>query len=638
MTTAQNLRYYGTALASDPGQRLCAGLLSVDFIDGGLRNIRYAGIEVLRAIHFVVRDKDWGTYTPALRNLHILHKNTEFRIAFDASCSDPQGQLLHYTVHIIGTASGRLQFEASYTAATDFVTARTGFCVLHPIAGVAGQAVVITHTDGSHEDAVFPELIAPWQPFKDISVITHQVAAGVQARCALLGDVFEMEDQRNWSDASFKTYVRPLARPWPYLIAQGETGTQSVLLTIEDHSASSDIPLPLVQPTVITLTQPGPAPLLAPKIGLAIAPEEIASTLDNIAALQALGVHVLLCHFDPGCGHGIEVLTGFAAIAAQYPGQYILECALPCVDTPAVELTAIAAQLKAAGFQPQGVVICPSVDRQSVPPGSPWPPCPGFEEIYQAARVAFPDLPLGGGMLSYFTELNRKRAPFEQLDWVTHATNPIVHAADDLSVMQTLETLPHITRSCRAMIGADQAYWIGPVTLGMRQNPYGSRTMPNPDQLRIPMASSDPRQQGLFGAAWLVGYAAQVASAGLAVLTLGGLVGPRGVLDQSERTPQFHVIAGLAQLAQAALMTCRSTHPEKILAIAGIDRQGRTSMWVANLSASLQSCHIDGQIPTGLATMMVLDEDGYQAQELRAAQDGCLLELLPYGCIHLLWK
>ena len=31
-----------------------------------------------------------------------------------------------------------------------------------------------------------------------------------------------MEDQRNWSDASFKTYSRPLALPFPYPVAAGE--------------------------------------------------------------------------------------------------------------------------------------------------------------------------------------------------------------------------------------------------------------------------------------------------------------------------------------------------------------------------------------------------------------------------------
>ena len=39
------------------------------------------------------------------------------------------------------------------------------------------------------------------------------------------GDAFEMEDQRNWADASFKTYVRPLSKPRPYVIAKGRKGS-----------------------------------------------------------------------------------------------------------------------------------------------------------------------------------------------------------------------------------------------------------------------------------------------------------------------------------------------------------------------------------------------------------------------------
>ena len=87
----------------------------------------------------------------------------------------------------------------------------------------------------------------------------------------------------------------------------------------------------------------------------------------------------------------------------------------------------------------------------------------------------------GGGMFSYFTELNRKHVPLEELGFVTHCTCPIVHAADDLSVMQSLEALPFITHSTRAFIG-DKPYWIGPSTIGMRQIPDGSRTMENPKQ------------------------------------------------------------------------------------------------------------------------------------------------------------
>ena len=40
------------------------------------------------------------------------------------------------------------------------------------------------------------------------------------------GDTWETEDHRNWTDASFKTYSRPLSLPYPYAIAKGETSAR----------------------------------------------------------------------------------------------------------------------------------------------------------------------------------------------------------------------------------------------------------------------------------------------------------------------------------------------------------------------------------------------------------------------------
>ena len=49
------------------------------------------------------------------------------------------------------------------------------------------------------------------------------------------GDTYEMEDQRNWTDASYKTYVRPLARPWPYTLDAGARLDQAVTLTVSSQ-------------------------------------------------------------------------------------------------------------------------------------------------------------------------------------------------------------------------------------------------------------------------------------------------------------------------------------------------------------------------------------------------------------------
>src|SRR5699024_4733859 len=45
---------------------------------------------------------------------------------------------------------------------------------------------------------------------------------------------FEMEDQRNWSDASYKTYSRPLELPFPYQLRAGERVHQRVRVHVRD--------------------------------------------------------------------------------------------------------------------------------------------------------------------------------------------------------------------------------------------------------------------------------------------------------------------------------------------------------------------------------------------------------------------
>ena len=130
-------------------------------------------------------------------------------------------------------------------------------------------------------------------------------------------------------------------------------------------------------------------------------------------------------------------------------------------------------------------------------------------------------------MLSTFTELNRKRPQAPLLDFVTHTTCSIVHAANDRSVMETLETLPAIIASTRAMIG-EKPYRIGPSAVAARMNPYGKVVLDNPKNGRVCLTNRDPRQRGLFNAAWTLGYVAACAYAGVTSVAIGALVGPLG--------------------------------------------------------------------------------------------------------------
>ncbi|MBA1347084.1 hypothetical protein [Rhizobium sp. WYCCWR 11146] len=599
--TIDAFQLYGTRFAETPPVRLRAGKLEADLTNGNLRTIRYDGTEVLRAISYLVRDRDWGTYNPEIVDLRIEQSDDRFAVAYRASCEGPDDTKLIIDVRITGYAD-RLDFEAEAVAATGFETNRCGFCILHPIVGVAGSLATVEHVGGQIVATRFPDVIEPWQPFKDMRAITHTVMPDVQAECRMEGDTFEMEDQRNWSDASYKTYVRPLALPWPYQIAANQPVRQKTSLVIRDIGGSTRHS-PGVSGGAIKL-ELGSCTGTMPDIGVIITPEEADASLSAKSVLTEIAPQELLFHFDPDAGHGVEAFRRFAAIATLHRGRSTLEIALPCKSVPASETSEIARQMQLAEFRPDAIMISPSVDRQSTPPGSKWPECPPLDEVYTAARAAFPGIRIGGGMLSYFTELNRKRVPDGQLDFVSHCTNPIVHAADDLSVMQTLEALPFITRSVRAIYG-DKPYRIGPSTIPMRQNPYGSRTMDNPVGARIPMANRDPRHNGRFGQAFAFGYAIRVLDADLECLTLSALTGPFGLIagpgepiEPGRRRPLFDTVRTLCQLAGATWRECVSSSPSEVLSFVARDTTG-ARLYVVNLTSEKRKVDCGACGPTG---------------------------------------
>lgn len=616
-------RLYGTHASEPESRTLTAGPLSVTLQDGNLRTLRFRGHEVLRAISFLVRDKDWGTCTAAITDLAIAARTDGFSIHYHARFTAPDGAHLDCNVAILGMRDA-LSFSADCVSDADFETARAGFAVLHPVVGVAGQPVEVIHADGSVAQANWPDSIAPWQPFKGISAITHGVATDISATTRFDGDVFEMEDQRNWTDGSYKTYVRPLALPWPYKVGADKPFSQRISVTI--RAGAGAVSAPSARDAIsLRIT---PTTLRLPEIGIGLRPECLAGERAGIDRLRAVGARHLMAHFDPVAGHGLAALQGYAGIAQTSGLKVTLELALPCRRAVGEELSEFAGLVKQSGLDLDTLFVCPSVDRQSTPPGSKWPDCPPLEDIYAAARAAFPGVRLGGGMMSYFTELNRKRVPGELLDYVSHCTNPIVHAADDLSVMQTFEALRYAVASTRSIYG-DKPYRIGPSTIAMRQNPYGSATKDNPSMSRIPMASVDPRHNGQFGAAWALAYAATVAASGLEVLTLSTLAGSFGLIagegepaKTGELRPLAQIIARLGALSGETYHAVETSRPDAML---GLGVAGRVLL--ANITPDNQRVALGRRAKTiarlGIESRQVAEADG--------------LDLEPYGCAEIVF-
>ena len=609
------IRLYGTEHVCQPLRTLRAGALSVEFDNGAIRYVRIGGIEVLRGIAFLVRDENWGTYTPVLEDLQIDESPEAFSISYRATCDGASGRLV-YQARMVGRSDGTLSFVAEAEPETDVLTNRTGFIVLHPIEGVAGKPVTVLHEDGREELSVFPDHIDPKCPFTDIRALSHEIAPGIWATCTMEGDAFEMEDQRNWSDASYKTYVRPLRSPWPYSLPKGQKFTQAVRLevsgTLPARTSESSSP-------PIRLTVGGPIGRV-PRIGVGVSAEEAKHALENPELIRRLAPRWMVCQTDLRLGHGQDELERYAALAGLTGAGVVLEIITKGTLDPFGELEPVAAAVHATGLDLEAVSVFPAQDMKSVQPGAPWPAMPTFEESYSAARRACPSVTLGGGMATYFTELNRKRPPIGALDYVTFTTCPNVHAADDVSVMETLQTVPHMIRSTRAFMGEGLPCRIGPSQLGCRENAYGKSTAPNEANGRVCLSRIDPRQRGLFNAAWTIGYFAACAYQGIEAVALGDLTGPSGHVyrkadfvqpwyDQQDGLlvyPAFHVMAGLSQLNGATLLSVEAS-ADNIAAIAA-EKDGRATLWLANLTPKTQSVQLPDSTMSSCIALLAAEQ------------------------------
>jgi hypothetical protein len=544
------LTIFGTLEPPVQRQTLAAGPLTAVLEAGQLRDIRWHGALVLRGIAYLLRDADWGTLQVELSDLAVEEDATVFRVSYTARADG-----LTYAARIEGRADGQLVFSATAKATADFLTNRTGFVVLHPDTA-AGGPLVITHGDGTEERTVFPARILPDQPAFDIAALTHHPAPGLVAVTRLAGGVFEMEDQRNWADASFKTYVRPVAWPRPYTLPAGSSETQSVALEV------TGAPQPEARPAAPVL----PA-MTVPPLWLRLDPRQ--PVPDRLCLPGLAHGLILRCDALPDPSR----LAAAVALAAREGMELAVEVALPARDAGA-EAAELSGAL--ADHALPLVMVSLSRDARTRPSGSLPDGERPFDEIAAALRSALPGQQFAFGTPAFFTEFNRNPPPPGSAAFFSVAAT--VHAADDASVMETLGVLPEIARSA-ALRCPGAGLVPGPLTLAPTVSPYAPSLAVTDGTTRTCMAAHDPRHAALFGATHLVGVVAALAPASLALAPAfatgpWGLAGPDGA-----PLPLAHVHVAIAAARGRPLL--RATVGETL---AEIEWQGGAI--TANLSAS----------------------------------------------------
>lgn len=553
---------YGTSEAPPGLRALKAGPLRVLVQSGGLRGVFFEGVEVLRGLDYPIRDENWGTLPTETLDEDFTEREGAFsyvrRFRVNPGLS---GRLV-----CEGRADGVLTCQLTLTADSDVRVNRAGFVLLHPT-DCAGKAMQILHSDGVLEESVFPQLISPSQPASDIGEIRLRLQ-GVDVSVAFSGDTFEMEDQRNWSDASFKTYCRPLSLPYPFEVSGGSEISQSVRVSLSRVGRAETV----ARSDGMVLA---PSAAKVPAVALALEPgwQDFPDTA-RIPAVGSTQVRIDLC------ADGWEVdLRGVLPHAV---GGVSLELVVPNeLEAVAAVLRDCADVLEALGCVPRSVFALPVDYLKSYQPDARWPAGTTPEDVVTKVREVFPGCEAGCGMLTNFTELNRYRSAAVAGDFMTHSTTAIVHASEDEAVMQTLEALPHIYRSAREL-APDIAYRLGLASIGMRSNPYGADVVANPEGMRIPMARHDPRQKGLFAAAFMVGVMAATQGSTVDEIALAAPSGPFGLSDGQRLFPVYPVFEWLC--AAAGQSRVDVSLPSGLVAV-GYSNGGLTDVLVANVTS-----------------------------------------------------
>jgi hypothetical protein len=588
MSALERLALYGCDEPLPQRLTLRAGPLSFELVGGRFGPVYAHGHEVWHGLAFLFRDVGWGTPEPVFEVLShdiegegfVLRLRGHIPCAPEDVVGQPaEGACIGLDLQVRGDADGRLHGVAQATPSHDLLSNRCGWVLMHPMSA-AGGAVEVLHVDGRISRSSLPQEVPAWPPFMAVRSLRHEYAPGHWAEAHLPGEDYELEDQRNNADASFKTYSRSNSMPRPYVLRQGQSWTRELHLRllgqppeVAPSAAMPNLRWPLKQDA---------APAM--RLGLAITPDMTRSpeawVLDVLAQWRPAFLHLTLWPdtlSDAVDGPGLRSLlqAAGAALRLDLCGPEGLGDGGPAD----ISCRALAQQLVRVGVVPASVAALPC-----------------GAQAARFLRQLFPASAIGGGTPHFFAQLNRLEVSGGE-DFMGFTVCPIVHGADDEAVMNGLQSLPSMLETARSRHpGRD--WHLGPSRLSARASPLGRQPCSD-GQKRMALASRDPRSRGLFGAAWLLGHLAAAAQARVQAVTLPALVGEDGLWWQAgdawQMTPlavllavclRWHTLQNVLLHAEDGLRTSTPRWP--LAAITGHNGRG-WQILLANLGAQAQT-------------------------------------------------
>ncbi len=621
-TLSEYQLWYGVDRQPAEMRELRAGGVTA-LLDGiDLRYVRIGSLETVRRIYVAVRDQNWNTIPGQQRITRLEQGQDRFEVEFEV---EHQAHDLDYAWHgrIVGSPDGQIRYEMDGVAKSDFHFNRIGLCILHPFRESAGQPCHARTPQG-------------------------EAADGERVRFDFEGDLFEMEDQRNWTDASFKTYCTPLSLGFPRQARMGTRIAQNVTISVEGtpverrrEEGDEEVRLTPGQMTGHHL----------PAIGFGMASDGASLSTRELELLQRLrpdhlrvDIH-LVREYAAALERAIEncqALNCSMEVAVFVTGESAGE-----LDRLASLLQGRARIVRFLVFQEGAQTAHPS---ETTVPGLVGLARRHLQQV--APKAAFV-----GGTDMYFCELNRTRPQVEAMDGVVYTIIPQAHAFDERSLAETLEAQAETVKSARAFAGG-RPIIVSPITLKRRYNPHATVAEAEraPDELPD---SVDPRQMSLFGAAWTAVSIKYLAESDAASLTYYETVGWQGLMERETGSPLpelfpsapgmifplYHVFADVAEWRDGSILECRSNRPLAVTALA-VESEGTLHLLAANLTGTQQRVVIGPlasrqvrvrSLDAGTAQKAMFEPESFRRDNEQVEIEGgeLVLDMAPYATVRI---
>ena len=487
--------------------RITHGGFTLDLAREAIRNVKYQGVQIIDLLYTAIRPLDWSTLKADeyLADVQIVSSDCVITVKeiFDSALA----------AETKITLSENNTFSVSYElkGLSENQLNRWGICFCLNTAEWMGSSVRSSGNTYSLPQNIAPQRVVDGvvQGLFPASNEMHFVAPDNRnLKVVSTGKVLEAEDQRNWTDNTYKIYSGSLSEPFPFLMCSGALWTQS---------ASFEVGVP-------NLTAADPTKILVheiealPSIGLQLNADPLLSPDDLQKAFVLLEIDHLRINE--------ETLTS-QKIATTAANGLILEVALlSSNDGEALK----AELLQLSERVPAGSRLL--VQRE------------GREVVDEA------DLPRNESLNTYIpgtdaflVDLQNDKKSFGNS--VSYSMAPTVHSFDTETIFKTLDTQQESIQFAQKFIAP--RVFISPITFSTRGNPHSGHSR---DQ-RLTYAEPEMALhiRTIEGAAWTLGSIFALASAGAFSGTWHELFGEFGIIysqsDSIKFSPTFHAISAL---------------------------------------------------------------------------------------------